>query len=509
MLDCAVAKRKAKRNARRGTVNLRGDDEREVKTYQEDVAKLKAERRRKEEDAQPKPMVRTVHDCPEAISRLARPEPRPGPRIYSEPQPTFQAKPLPKTYGAPAARSGTIVERSQAWLAEKRALRDAERERRRKEKEAEVTAKPRLADPEAWAKAKDEVSTRRRRCLPSRWRGETRREPPIDAGARFETRAMPRLHHRSHRENARDAHHTGAGGARQGGTGRARTRTDEGTARSQERSAPPAEGRRDRGHARGAESPGSTARGEAGQAERRTQGHGPHEGVAPGRAQTRYGAGTGVDRGRRGGRKAGDGRGPVPRPRALPPQLRRAAHFRWRAGLVGRRGVDRVRGARAAADRLDETLAASPQREEDDVGFFDPTSSEERGRKRVRDARLFEPSSMRRAVAEDGVVLLLGELAEHPRTEHVICVLFDRSKFSERAALQWWREGGGRWRAGFRRPLTPSVGRNGPAVLARWRGERATAAAWALRRRARRRRNRCWWATRSRRRRARRAAPGI
>ena len=98
--------------------------------------------------------------------------------------------------------------------------------------------------------------------------------------------------------------------------------------------------------------------------------------------------------------------------------------------------------ARAAADRLDETLAASPQREEDDGGCFAPTSSEERGRKRVRDARLFEPSSMRRAVAEDGVVLLLGELAEHPRTEHVICVLFDRSKFSERAALQWWREGG-------------------------------------------------------------------
>ena len=82
MLDCAVAKRKAKRNARRGTVRLRGDDEREVKTYQEDVAKLKAERRRKEEDAQPKPMVRTVHDCPEAISRLARPEPRPEPRRF-------------------------------------------------------------------------------------------------------------------------------------------------------------------------------------------------------------------------------------------------------------------------------------------------------------------------------------------------------------------------------------------------------------------------------------------
>ena len=98
--------------------------------------------------------------------------------------------------------------------------------------------------------------------------------------------------------------------------------------------------------------------------------------------------------------------------------------------------------ARAAAQRLDETLAASPLKEEEDVGFFDPLSSAERGRKRVRDARLFEPSSMRRAVAEDGVVLLLGELAEHPCTEHVICVLFDRGKFSERAALQWWRDGG-------------------------------------------------------------------
>ena len=35
MLDCAVAKRKAKRNARRGTIKLRADDEREVKSYQE------------------------------------------------------------------------------------------------------------------------------------------------------------------------------------------------------------------------------------------------------------------------------------------------------------------------------------------------------------------------------------------------------------------------------------------------------------------------------------------
>ena len=130
MLDCAVAKRKAKRNARRGTVRLSGDDEREVKTYQEDVAKLKAERRRKEEDAQPKPMVRTVHDCPEAISKVgpARAQARASHLLGTTTHIPGEA-PLQKRTARAAARSGTIVERSQAWLAEKRALRDAEREK--------------------------------------------------------------------------------------------------------------------------------------------------------------------------------------------------------------------------------------------------------------------------------------------------------------------------------------------------------------------------------------------
>ncbi|CAH0366076.1 unnamed protein product [Pelagomonas calceolata] len=389
MLDCAVAKRKAKRNARRGTIKLRADDEREVKSYQESVDKLKAERRRKEEDLQPKPMVRTVHDCPEAISRLARPEPRPEPRIYSEPQPTFQAKPLPKTYGAPAARSGTIVERSQAWLAEKRALRDAERERRRKEKEAEVTAKPRLADPEAWAKAKDEARAARAKAeleelereqmkeLREAKKDQLRRQKADEIAAMraaLKAQAQQRAAKRGKRKDGRRA-------------------TD------------PTKASRLAAHKRAlVPEQASTVADE--EEERPVTAEDPYRGLEPFRLNS--------------------------------------AALRI---LDGERGssddeASIASEAREAADRLDETLAASPVREEDDVGFFDPTSSEERGRKRVRDARLFEPSSMRRAVAEDGVVLLLGELAEHPRTEHVICVLFDRSKFSERAALQWWREGG-------------------------------------------------------------------
>ena len=63
-------------------------------------------------------------------------------------------------------------------------------------------------------------------------------------------------------------------------------------------------------------------------AERRTQGHGPHEDVALGRAQTRMVPEQASTVAGRRGRTTSDGRGPVPRPRALPPQLRRVAHFR-------------------------------------------------------------------------------------------------------------------------------------------------------------------------------------
>ena len=462
-MDCAVAKRKAKRNARRGTIKLRGDDEREVKTYQEDVAKLKAERRRKEEDAQPKPMVRTVHDCPEAISRLARPEPRPEPRIYSEPQPTFQAKPLPKTYGAPAARSGTIVERSQAWLAEKRALRDAERERRRKEKEAEVTAKPRLADPEAWAKAKDEVWRRRRLFLraPRRHRRDTtspvaRRKRHRRCRASAETPSKASIAWRGAEAPSIDAtlphsgrtERTTRRSITQARAARAKAELEE---LEREQMKELREAKKDALRRQKADEIAAMRAALKAQAQQRAAKRGKRK---DGRRATDP---------TKASRLAAHKRALVPeqastvaddeeeRPVTAEDPYRGLEPFRLNSAAL--RILDGERGssddeasiaseARNAADRLDETLAASPQREEDNVGFFDPTSSEERGRKRVRDARLFEPSSMRRAVAEDGVVLLLGELAEHPRTEHVICVLFDRSKFSERAALQWWREGG-------------------------------------------------------------------
>ncbi|KAJ1453235.1 hypothetical protein M885DRAFT_524902 [Pelagophyceae sp. CCMP2097] len=74
------------------------------------------------------------------------------------------------------------------------------------------------------------------------------------------------------------------------------------------------------------------------------------------------------------------------------------------------------------------------------VGFFDVLSSAERGRRRCRDARLFQPASMQRALIQDGVVLLLGTLCDAPRTDHVICALFDRSVFSEQQAYEWWCE---------------------------------------------------------------------
>ena len=101
------------------------------------------------------------------------------------------------------------------------------------------------------------------------------------------------------------------------------------------------------------------ARGEAGQAERRTQGHGPHEGVALERAQARFGAGTGVDRGRREEERPGDDEDPY---RGLEPFRLNSAALRI---LDGERGssddeASIASEARAAADRLDETLAASP-----------------------------------------------------------------------------------------------------------------------------------------------------
>jgi hypothetical protein len=82
-----------------------------------------------------------------------------------------------------------------------------------------------------------------------------------------------------------------------------------------------------------------------------------------------------------------------------------------------------------------------------EVNFFDRSSSTERGRFRVRDARQYAPDSLRRIPVPDlmteGVSLLVGKSGidydeERVEKEIVITVLFDRSKFSEITASDWW-----------------------------------------------------------------------
>ena len=86
------------------------------------------------------------------------------------------------------------------------------------------------------------------------------------------------------------------------------------------------------------------------------------------------------------------------------------------------------------------------------VPFFDRSSSVDKGRFRVRDARNFAPDSIRRmAVPWDirgthGVMLLVGkkytstcDRSEVPVDEQVITVLFDRPQFNEDDACRWWQ----------------------------------------------------------------------
>jgi hypothetical protein len=84
--------------------------------------------------------------------------------------------------------------------------------------------------------------------------------------------------------------------------------------------------------------------------------------------------------------------------------------------------------------------------------FFDKSSSNDKGRFRVRDARYFAPDSIRRiAVPWDsrgttGIMLLVGRkyTTSHDTPnllsdEQVITVLFDRPKFDEDGACRWWQ----------------------------------------------------------------------
>jgi len=84
------------------------------------------------------------------------------------------------------------------------------------------------------------------------------------------------------------------------------------------------------------------------------------------------------------------------------------------------------------------------------IPFFDRSSSVDKGRFRVRDAKDFAPESMRRrpldggGIDDEGIMILVGkkdyEKDEGNNVEELaITILFDRSKFSEHAASEWWQ----------------------------------------------------------------------
>ena len=99
--------------------------------------------------------------------------------------------------------------------------------------------------------------------------------------------------------------------------------------------------------------------------------------------------------------------------------------------------------------------------ERGECNFFDRSSSAEKGRFRVRDARNFAPESMRRkedlGSEERGVMLLVGKRGGENTpdvAEQAITILFDRMVFDEEKAEAWWKKnrhrflGGGEWDAG-------------------------------------------------------------
>lgn len=72
-------------------------------------------------------------------------------------------------------------------------------------------------------------------------------------------------------------------------------------------------------------------------------------------------------------------------------------------------------------------------------GFFDATSSDEKGRHRSQDPRHFEAASLRRVphAGTPGVTLLMGRRKDSGE-EQALSVLFDRQCFSEEAAYELW-----------------------------------------------------------------------
>lgn len=76
-----------------------------------------------------------------------------------------------------------------------------------------------------------------------------------------------------------------------------------------------------------------------------------------------------------------------------------------------------------------------------DLSFFDPTTSTaEKGRKRVADPRLFDPTSLNVVGVEGmpGISILMGHYKGASEITHAITCLFDRSIFCESEAQEWW-----------------------------------------------------------------------
>ena len=77
--------------------------------------------------------------------------------------------------------------------------------------------------------------------------------------------------------------------------------------------------------------------------------------------------------------------------------------------------------------------------------FFDPSSTSDKGRYRLHDARDYITDTMHRKkdMLHEGVTLLVGIRRGSEglnRKEEVITLLFDRSEFSEKSARAWWLE---------------------------------------------------------------------
>ncbi len=72
-------------------------------------------------------------------------------------------------------------------------------------------------------------------------------------------------------------------------------------------------------------------------------------------------------------------------------------------------------------------------------GFFDSTSSTDKGRHRASDPRDFDAKTLRRIAVEEqpGITILTG-VRKDTRREQAVTVLFNRQQFDESAAFRWW-----------------------------------------------------------------------